>query len=74
MSKILNCDICGIRMGVQLDRLSVSIGFDNPHYTDFMPVAKEFHDICNNCDHKLRHAVMKTIDKLKVDAPQESAE
>lgn len=65
MSKEITCDICGIKMGVQLERFSVTIRSNDPHYSSFYATEKEFDDVCRNCEHELRQTVMKTVDKLK---------
>lgn len=74
MSKEITCDICGIKMGVQLERASVQIRFNDPSYNAFYAKEKEFDDVCKNCEHELRQAVMKTVDRLKSDASLGSGE
>lgn len=70
--KIINCDVCGKRLGTE-HNISVAYFSTDPTYHDFMVsnIGPTNMDICLDCEDALRKAVHETIEKLKSEAKKD---
>lgn len=61
--RTIKCDICGIKIGSNLERMDVvSYGID-PGFSQF--TKDKYEDICNNCENELKEGLHKIIEKLE---------